>query len=182
MKARVVAAAVAVMLSGFVISIVITGERGCSLPLTAFRGRTRLLVRTNYQTLLMACHDVLSEVAAGRLGPGRYNIRWKPHGDVSRFPKAIVDLAPSYVSVVRVNDVSYLRLEMSGGFDHFGVFAYPDDFNEPFPGFSYGDCRLVDNLWYYDEGYKTDQEYRRKIDAMIKKSREGLTGTDPSIR
>jgi hypothetical protein len=63
---------------------------------------------------------------------------------------------------------------MHGGFDHFGVYAYPEDFKEPHDSFRYGDRKLIDGLWYYDEEYHYDpEEYGRRIDGWLKQRGRG---------
>ena len=57
---------------------------------------------------------------------------------------------------------------MHGAYTHFGVFAYPEDFNEPFEGYKYGHRKLIDGLWYFDDEYDYP-EYDKKIDALLRK-------------
>jgi hypothetical protein len=130
--------------------------------------RRHLLSEVDHQALLKACREVL----ALELQVGRYKIGQSPrHPAVSRFPKAILDLAPSYVRIEQTNGSSYLALEMHGGFDHFGVYAYPEDFKEPHASFRYGDRKLIDGLWYYDEEYNYDPEYGRRVDGWLKQGK-----------
>jgi len=54
--------------------------------------------------------------------------------------------------------------------DHFGVRIYPEDFNKPYPGFTYGDRKLLEGLVYYDEGYDFNPEYYgKKIEKLLQK-------------
>ena len=48
----------------------------------------------------------------------------------------------------------------------FGVHAYPEDFEETFSGFVYGEREFIPGLWYYDPDYRTNPEYSRRIDAL----------------
>jgi len=61
-------------------------------------------------------------------------------------------------------------LEMMGGLDHFGVYAYPEDYKPPpHAGFELGDKKLIDGLWYYDDGYRGNPEYGKRIEALLQK-------------
>lgn len=131
----------------------------------AQRMRARVLCKTDHQVLLEACREVLTWTD---LEPGRrYLIRSAPRRpEVSEFPQAIIDLAPNYVSVHRDG---YMKLEMHGGMDHFGVYAYPEDYQKLFHNFEYRDRKLIEGLWYYDDGYLHNPEYDKRIDALIQK-------------
>ena len=127
--------------------------------------RTYLLVETDHQALLKACRELSREVATGNLKPGQYPIRWHRHPQVSRFPKPILDLAPTYVFI---HESGQVILEMLGGLHHLGVYAYPEDYKLPSYA-EYGDRELIPGLWYYEEGYKDSPELRKKIDALLQK-------------
>ena len=137
----------------------------------ANRMRVRLLSETDHQVLLEACREVMKR---GELEPGRrYWVRG-PHRspEVSRFPRVIIDLEPSYV---RINDLfGYLGIVMHRGMANFGVNAYPENFQKPFPNYSYGNKELVEGLWYFDDGYGpgTDSAYDKKIEALLKKRKQ----------
>jgi hypothetical protein len=143
----------------------VIGGCGCNTK------RRDLLRNVDYQALVKACRDVLKVSASGGLKPGRYDVRWSPRSaEASAFPKAILDLAPSYVVV---GGDGSLTIEMHGGFDHFGVKAYAADFKEPYPNFIYGSRKLIDGLWYYDDEYEDNRpSYRKKIDAWIEEGRK----------
>jgi len=126
--------------------------------------RYTLLCKTDHQVLLEASRKLLGSVSKGEVKPGRYVFGRDPLPQpVSDFHTAIRPLAPTYV----VLDEGYLRLELRGGFDHVGVKAYPADFNEPYPDFTYGRRKLIDGLWYYDDGYIDNPAYDKKIDSII---------------
>jgi len=129
--------------------------------------QTRLLYETDHQALLEACRELSRRVARGDLKPGTYSIRNDPDPEASRFPQPILDLAPNYVYI----DEGYsgrVMLEMLGGLGHLGVQAYPEDYK--LPSYSkYGDKKLIDGLWYYDDGYRKDPEYEKKIEALLQK-------------
>jgi hypothetical protein len=114
---------------------------------------TRLLRDTNYQALLEACRELSKRVALGTMKPGQYNIRLKPDPEVARFPKEIINLEPTYVIVASSGVVT---IELHGGFLHYGVIAYPPDYEKPSHVFKYGDKELIDGLWYYDEDYEEE--------------------------
>jgi hypothetical protein len=127
--------------------------------------RVRLLCETDHAALRQAGRVVLDWVAKGRLKPGGYRINDTtrlPPG--LRFPQAILDLAPRAVTV---RGDGYLAIEMHGGLDHFGVRIYPVDFNEPYPAFIYGDRKLLEGIWYCDEGYRYDSRYDEVINAIL---------------
>jgi hypothetical protein len=133
----------------------------------------RLLCETNYQVLLEACRQLSSRVAAGDLKPQQYNIRLKPNPESSRFPQPILDLEPTYV-IIGADGI--VQIELHGGFLHYGVIAYPEDYKEPPYSFKYGDRKLIDGLWYYDEGYEGNPEYQKKIEALIEEGKARQSG------
>ena len=149
-----------------VISLAIVG--GCD------NKRKQLLCQTDHPALLMACREILALAANGELKAGRYNIGWNPPSpELSCFPKLIIDLAPSYVVI---HGDGHLSIEMHGGFDHFGVHAFADDFKEHHPDFDYFNRELVDGLWYYDEEYISDPDYGKKIDRILSGRTHGGQG------
>jgi len=86
-------------------------------------------------------------------------------------PQTIRNLRPH---VVLVDYDRYLIIEMHGGMEHFGVRIYPDDVNEADSGFAYGDRKLLEGLWYYDEQYNYGrEEYDKQIDGLIARREEG---------
>jgi len=46
------------------------------------------------------------------------------------------------------------RLNMS----HYGVIAYSDGFQPPYPGFCYGQKKLIDGLWFHSNFIEFDDE------------------------
>ncbi len=130
--------------------------------------RKRLLCETDYVTLRDACRNISRQAKKGEIATGKYDIRGNPAPEVSRFPKPILELAPSYIYIDE-NDSGRIFIEMLGGLLHFGVTAYSEDYNEPFIGFVYGDRKLIDGLWYNDDGYRGNPEYDKVIDEFINK-------------
>ena len=125
----------------------------------------RLLCETDFQELLDACRQLSSRVSAGDLKPKQYNVRGKPHPESSRFPQAILDLEPTYVII---DSCGIVMIELHGGFLHYGVIAYPEDYKK-LSGSEYGDIKLIDGLWYYDEAHKGDPEYQKIIEDLLQK-------------
>lgn len=126
----------------------------------------RLLCETNFPALLEGCREISRMYAAGDLKKSHYMIRIEPDPEVSKFPRVILDLEPTYIDIANDGKV---QVELFGGFVHFGVCAYPEDYKAPFSGFSYGDRELIDGLWYYDDGYVKHPEYSRKIETLLQK-------------
>ena len=134
------------------------------------QGHFRLLCKTDHQALLDACRELSRRVVAtGDLKHGKYYVRSDPHPDVAGFPQPILDLGPNYVFI---DCDGRVMLEMMGGLNHFGVSAYPEDYKKPpFVGFKLGDKKLIDGLWYYNDGYEGNPRYQKKIDALIQKGK-----------
>lgn len=132
---------------------------------------TRLLCETDHQVLLEACRELSRRVEDGDLKSGRYYIRNHPQLQASRFPKVILDLQPRYLHIDE-NDSGRVIIPIFGGFDHFGVTAYTEEYLESGPKQKYGDRELIPGLWYYDDGYHEDPEFGKKIDELIEKPKE----------
>lgn len=130
--------------------------------------RTEFLCKTDFEALLAACRELSRRAAKGDLKPGMYSIRSEPRDpQVLNFPQTILDIAPSGVYIDE-NDSGRVMLEMFGGLYHFGVLAYTEDFKRP-SGYKYGDKELVPGLWYYDDNYKRNPNYKERIDALLQK-------------
>jgi hypothetical protein len=152
-----------------VIGLVCISVAGCDDP------RRTLLCEADHQALLQASRKLLGCVSRGEVEPARYRFGRDPlPSAVSDFYAAVRTLAPTYVVIQE----GYLRLELRGGFDHVGVKAYPADFKEPYPDFTYGRRKLIEGLWYYDDGYIKNPSYDKKIDSIIDKGakRQGADG------
>ena len=111
--------------------------------------RARLLYETDHQALLEACRELSRRAAAGDLKPGEYYVRPDRSPQVVTFPEIILDLEPS---AVLVGDYGEITIAMTGGLDHFGVSAYPK--GDSSPRAVVGGKRLLEGLWYYDDGYE----------------------------
>jgi len=127
--------------------------------------QVRLLCKTNYQELLEACRELMRDDEL--MKPGMtYPVRGaKRRPEISRLPQPILDLEPSCVNIG--DTVEYIGLEMAGGTNHFGVRAYPENFQKPFANFKYGDKELIPGLWYYDDGYHHNPRYGKKIEDLM---------------
>ncbi|NQT01023.1 MAG: hypothetical protein HQ580_03275 [Planctomycetes bacterium] len=128
----------------------------------------RLLCETDYQTLLRACRELSRRVTTGDLIPNHYRVRQDPHPEASSFPQPILDLKPTYVMIDSKRKV---MIELHGGFLHYGVMAYPEDYKEPGINSKYGDKKLIDGLWYYNEDYEESPKLQKKIDKLIQKGK-----------
>lgn len=128
--------------------------------------KVRLLSETDPQALLKACRELSRRVSAGDLEPNRYLVRYKPHPEVSQFPQLILDLDPMFIETASDGRVG---VGMLGGFHHYGVTAYPENYEKPSQSFKFGDKKIIDGLWYYEDGY--NPRYDRKINALIKKGK-----------
>ncbi|MHC4752543.1 MAG: hypothetical protein ACYTFW_22065 [Planctomycetota bacterium] len=176
-RKKVLKIIVAVVIIALVASFVLLVRYSPWVPVTFFvwfnktqRMQVRLLCETDHQALLNACRELLRQVDEGNLKPGLYPIHdGSRHPEVSRFPQPILDLAPQYVKI----EHGYITMPMHGAIASFGVFAYPEDFKEPFPGFIYGHRKLIEGLWYYDDGYVRDydSDYDRRIEALLQRAK-----------
>ncbi len=133
--------------------------------------RVSLLCKTDHHALLEACNKLLKQVAKGNLKPGEYMVRIDPDPGVSKFPRPILDLKPSYVYIDE-DDSGRVLIEMLGGLGHFGVLAYTEDFKKPYDTYSYGDKELIPRLWYYDDGYRDNSKFEKIIEALIQKGQK----------
>jgi len=137
--------------------------------------RVRLLYKTDHQALLGACRELSRRVSVGDLKPGKYSLSGSSRRkEVSQFPQPILDLGPIHVFIDYDGRV---MLEMAGGLDHFGVSAYPEDYKKPPHTEKLGDKKLLDGLWYYDDGYQycdspeEYEEYDKQIEALRPKGK-----------
>jgi len=131
--------------------------------------RARLLCETDHQALLDAGRQVLRQAPIeSQTEDGRKPSGHLPVPKAVEIPKAIRRLKPHGLFV---DYDGYVTMEMHGGMDHFGIRIYPADFNEPEPNFFYGHRKLVEGLWYYDDGYLHNPEYDKRIDAIIEEHR-----------
>lgn len=156
-----VAALVFVFLVALIPTILIVRDRSYERA-----RRVQLLYKTDHQVLLDACRELLQRADRGELKLGTmYSIRTVYDPKVLTFPRIVLDLQPTFVFL---QDGGSVTLEMLGGFVHCGVHAYPETVKESaHPGFDFGDKKLLDGLWYYDDGYDTrGKAYDRYIESL----------------
>lgn len=128
--------------------------------------RTLLLSRTDYHDLLAAGREILRQVPIPNGDPGEFAIVPIPKG--VRIPKIVRSLAPTGWDAC---SWGYLTIEMGHPMDHFGVRIYPEGFQDPQHGFfNYGDRKLLDGLWYYDENYRLGSGYAEEIEKLIQRN------------
>jgi len=150
------------------------------VAVAAIRGKhvcQHLLCETDHRALLDACRELSAQVADGRLEADTYRVRFRPHSEASQFPEPILALRPYSVAL---SESGRVRIEMTGKWWSLGVNAYPEGEEKRFPESRFGDHRLLEGLWYYDDQYLHDPDYDRQIDALLK-AREKLSepGTSP---
>ena len=127
--------------------------------------RPKLLCETDHRALLAACRELSSQVTSGKLEANYYRVRFRAHSEVSRFPEPIRALRPRLVTIT---DSGIVRVEMNTKWRSLGVYAYPEGYEQRFPNSQYGDRKLLDGLWYYDDEYRIDPNYGREIDAILR--------------
>jgi hypothetical protein len=139
------------------------------------QSRVRLLCGTDYQALLKAGRAVLSRTPMPEPGPDGSRLAGTfPVPDGVSIPRPIRWISP-YSAAVDYN--GFLIVELGSGRDRFGVRIYPGGFKTPHSTFSYGDLRLSDGLWYYDEGYRGSTSYQGRIDRLIKENKWSVLNT-----
>jgi len=97
----------------------------------------KLLHDTDHPAVLRACREMLALHRRGEL-PGQ------PEPNDPGIPEAVRALRPAYIVV---GDDS-VQLEMHGGFDHYGFFAYAEGSAKEG---RWGGKKLIDGLWFYAE-------------------------------
>jgi hypothetical protein len=133
------------------------------------RQRVHLLYKTNHQALLAACRKVSKKVTNGDMKNGPYRLRSGPDRWFAGFSRPILNLRPNRVYI---NFDGRVKLEMAGGLDHFGVYAYPEGYKLQLHTEKLGDKKLLDGLWYYDDGYRVrPEDYDKRIEALRPKGK-----------
>jgi hypothetical protein len=130
--------------------------------------RMRLLCEIDHRGLLDACREISKQFVKGDLKKSTYRIRKNADLETVKFPQVVLDLEPTHISIYEDGRV---MVEMLGGMHHLGVYAYPEDYEYKEPLSDYGDKKLIDGLWYYDDGYHEKKLYYKKIDALLQKGK-----------
>jgi hypothetical protein len=107
-----------------------------AIPIDVYRShrqRQRLLHETDHQALLAASRKLMKKHAGQDIA--------QPDQD-PRVPRIIRELGPSYMGI----SSEQLRVELHGGFDHYGFIAFATDADTEGHG-----SKLVDGLYYYTE-------------------------------
>lgn len=133
-------------------------------PQMAKQGKERrimLLYRIDHAALLDACRKLIKEKREGKWQEGRYDVSFRPHPDAARLPERILKLKPTWVWI----NNERVMIEMFGGLDHFGIQAFSRDFPEADQK-KYGHKKLLDGLWYYDDGYRKTANYDQYIESL----------------
>lgn len=131
--------------------------------------RVRLLCRTDHEALLQAGRQILSKRPKN---PMKYIVGRPVHIDGYRVPRGIP--IPRVIRKLRpravlINLDGYVVLHMKEGLANYGVKIYPEGFERPrYPFFRYGHRQLLPGLWYYDHRYKSDPQYNRRIDEILR--------------
>ena len=131
--------------------------------------KVRLLSETDHAALLAACRELLREISAGNLRPYRYRVHYEPGPKTSRLPQIILDLEPM---VVDTEDRGRVIVELGSAFHHSGVTAYAEDYEKPSPYFEYGDKKIIDGLWYYEDGY--NPKHDKWVEKQLQKGSNGV--------
>ena len=121
-----------------------------------------LLYETDHKELLEACRQVMQKAVQGKWELREYRVRTKTDPLADKLPTAILRLNPTYVFI----DKDLIHIEMLGGMRHFGVIAYAENYKKMNELQEYGDKKLIDGLWYYDDGYQEIKNYEQVIEAL----------------
>jgi hypothetical protein len=155
----------------FIRLLVFIGRDQAAIRRDTEQSRVRLLCETDHEALLGACREVLRQVADGKLKTGVY-----VGGQIAQFPEPIPSLRPDHVTV---GEDGKLKIEMMYvGWSSLGVYAYREGYPDYPPPSKKGDRKLLDGLWYYDDGYLGDPDgYDKYIDNLLRRCGKRGTGT-----
>ena len=127
----------------------------------------RLLCSTDHQALLEECRKLSTEIVVQDPNSGLETVaRVVPASKLSDFP--VIRKVGGRVWVHRGGSVS---IEGGGTFRHFGVHAYPKDYEERSSKSHYGNCKLVPGLWYYDDLYNRDKNHDKAVKRLLRKNK-----------
>jgi hypothetical protein len=120
-----------------------------------------LIYETDHKALLEACRKVLKEAREGKWEYRQYNIRLEHDPNADRLPEQILRLNPTYIGIGEDS----MMIEMLGGLAHFGVLAFSESEG-------HGDKKLLDGLWYYNDGYHEVPDYDKVIESLRPKTKK----------
>lgn len=163
-RVLVVSAIVLVVAAGIVLSAWFVAKPILLPAVKAREAQVHLLCETDRHELLGACRELSTRFLKGDLAAGQYIVRSQPSPEVSTFPRIIIDLDPTDVYL----DASGIVTIELFGFPSYGVIALPEGYRQS-PHYQPGPVQLIPGLWYYDEDYDRNPEYKRRIDALIEK-------------
>lgn len=129
----------------------------------------RLLYKTDHQELLNACRDAMKDLKARRFSRAKINtsevaVDANVAEDLKRMPEAIKRLEPVYVWFEPNN----VMVALMGGLGHSGVRAYAEG---AAPLAAEDEIKLIDGLWYYDDGLREGgPEYRKYLKSLEKEA------------
>jgi hypothetical protein len=172
-KVRIIVRVVRLILVLCIVGLV---SRSCvglvAYVVKADRSRTRLLCQTDYQVLLVACRDLLKQQKEDRVF-----VLDDPDASaaVQRFPKPLLDLAPRAI-IVQPDERVIIQMVGGGLRSSLGIYAYVEGFEKANPHYPFGNRRLIEGLWYFDDQYNDDPSYDKVIDKIIE---EGNRGRSP---
>ncbi len=136
--------------------------------------RVKLLSQADHKALLKAGREVLRQA----------QVEQDPNTPMYSLPKGVKIPAVIRNLLDGHGGISYyhgcLTIAMFGGWDDYGVTVYPEDFTPPHVNFKYGDYKLLEGLWYYDENYRWGEEYDREVRALVA-SNKTRKGTEPNV-
>jgi hypothetical protein len=121
--------------------------------------RARLLFQTDHRALCVACRQIMTN----RHTFAR-DLDWHGPEDPKeslidpkdpRIPKPIASLNPRDV----IATDSEVRLELHGGFDHYGVIVLSEQAARDATNRFFGPIELVSGVWYYDDGLTQDHDH-----------------------
>ncbi len=132
-----------------------------------YRAQIRLLCETDHQALLDACRGLSRQLTNAEFKGKVYK-----GAEVRGLPEPIPTLRPSYVTIGRDGLVV---IGMDKGWYDLGIWAFPEGYEKPPIG--YGDRELLEGLWYYDKGYRTDPEVYDKTITRLLSRNKNASGT-----
>ena len=124
----------------------------------------QLLYKTDHQELLVACREVMKNRRTYHVNTSRHKAEDSQETYINpaneKLPEIIRKLEPRDIYVTETKII----LELHGGFAHYGIFAVPKELEEDEDARHHGSgpIKLIDGLWYYDDGLVENYAYRVK--------------------